>query len=150
MASSKQCFKCGLKKPMDEFYCHAKMADGRLNKCKACAKLDVRKNRIENIDYYRQYDKKRALIPERAAAAKQISSMWRKSDARITACHSAVARAVRSGALIRKNCERCGEIKTLAHHESYNKKLEVVWLCQPCHKQRHKEMALAGIDPLEI
>jgi hypothetical protein len=28
----------------------------------------------------------------------------------------------------------------LAHHEDYDKPLEVVWLCQPCHKQRHKEI----------
>jgi ribosomal protein S27AE len=41
---------------------------------------------------------------------------------------------------LRTPCIRCGEEKSLAHHEDYDKPLEVMWLCQPCHKQRHKEL----------
>jgi ribosomal protein S27AE len=37
-------------------------------------------------------------------------------------------------------CIRCGNEKSLAHHEDYDKPLDVMWLCQPCHKQRHKEL----------
>jgi hypothetical protein len=37
-------------------------------------------------------------------------------------------------------CERCGFMKVLAHHENYDEPLNVMWLCQPCHKQRHKEI----------
>jgi ribosomal protein S27AE len=42
--------------------------------------------------------------------------------------------------LVRMPCIRCGEAKSVAHHEDYDKPLEVMWLCQPCHKQRHKEL----------
>ena len=57
-------------------------------------------------------------------------------------------RAVEKGILERPNhCEQCGASGIFqdgrsmiqAHHDDYNKPLEVRWLCQPCHHQWHKE-----------
>lgn len=140
MTRSKECFKCKTVKPLEEFYKHPGMADGHVNKCKDCNKKDVHENRNKKIDYYRQYDRERAKNPKRMKASAEISSAWRKADKRRTAAHNAVTRAVRSGKLIRQPCERCGDKKTEAHHEDYDKPLDVIWLCSVCHKQRHKEI----------
>jgi ribosomal protein S27AE len=140
MIHSKQCFKCKTIRPLKEFYKHSGMADGHLNKCKICTKLDVAEHRLENIEKIRAYDRERAKLPERKKASQEVSNAWRKIDKRREKCHSAVTRAIRSGELIRQPCVKCGDKKSLAHHEDYDKPLDVVWLCQPCHKQRHKEI----------
>lgn len=136
----KHCFKCGEDKPLTEFYKHSRMADGYLNKCKACTKLDVNTHRRENLERIRAYDRERAKRPERLRHAAEMTRIWRAADARRAAAHRAVCKAVKNGDLVRQPCERCGDPKSVAHHEDYDKPLDVVWLCQPCHKERHKEM----------
>ncbi len=138
--SEKECFKCKAVKPLEEFYKHSGMADGRLNKCKECTKNDATKHRNQNLEKIRAYDRSRSKEPERIKAATEITKAWRAEDSRRNRVHSAVARAIRNGDLVRQPCVRCGEAKSVAHHEDYDKPLEVVWLCQPCHKQRHKEI----------
>lgn len=144
MARSKMCFKCEVVKSLSEFYKHSMMADGHLNKCKSCTKNDVAKHRSENLEEIRAYDRRRGKLPERRASANAISMLWRQADRRRMKCHNAVARAVKGGVLVRLSCERCGSERSMAHHEDYDKPLKVVWLCQPCHKKRHKEMSQAN------
>ena len=140
MDSSKECFKCKTIKPLEEFYKHSKMADGHVNKCKDCNKNDVTSHRNKNLEKVREYDRVRGKIPERIKAQVEINKAWRAEDSRRVVAHSAVSRAIREGRLDRNPCVRCGEAKSVAHHEDYDKPLEVMWLCQPCHKQRHKEL----------
>ena len=140
MIRSKECFKCKTVKPLGDFYKHPQMPDGRVNKCKECNKNDVTANRNKNLEKIRAYDRARGKEPERIKANTEVNRAWRAEDRRRTYAHNMVARAIRSGSLLRQFCCRCGEAKTVAHHEDYDKPLEVMWLCQPCHKQRHKEL----------
>ena len=145
MISSKSCFKCNNILPLTEFYKHTAMGDGHLGKCKVCTKEDVNKHRLNNLEKVRKYDRDRAKNPERAKIAAELTKIWRQQDSRRHRCHSAVARAIRSGKLEKMACCVCGAEKSLAHHESYDRPLDVVWYCQIHHSARHKEMALLGI-----
>jgi hypothetical protein len=143
----KTCFKCGTALPRSEFYPHKRMADGLLGKCKSCSKRDTTDYRSANLDRVRQYDRERGKNPERIKLAAEMSKAWRSEDSRRSACHSAVARAVRRGDLLKQPCCICGSLASVAHHESYDKPLDVMWLCTVHHKARHKELALLGITP---
>lgn len=144
-SDSKVCFKCDARLPLSEFYKHPKMADGHLNKCKNCTKLESTKHRNENIEKIREYDRERAKEEKRKKSSFIISKKWREKDPRRNSAHNAVKRAIKNGVLIKEPCKFCQAEKTVAHHENYDHKLSVIWLCQPCHKSRHKEMAAEGI-----
>jgi ribosomal protein S27AE len=138
--SSKECFKCKTVKPLSDFYKHSQMADGYLNKCKECNKNDVTAHRNKNLEKIREYDRVRGKESKRIKAATEITRAWRAEDTRRNVAHSQVTRAIRNGTLVRQPCVRCAEAKSIAHHEDYDHPLTVMWLCQACHKQRHKEL----------
>ena len=151
---TKTCTTCFVRKNLEtEFYKHAQMADGYLNKCKECVKNRVRKHRDQNIEYFRKYDKKRYLEqPQRKENARQsrknwvaknptgptvVAREWRKRNPEKYKAHLILNNALRNKTIIREGCKVCGG-KAHAHHEDYAKPLEVVWLCPVHHSELHR------------
>ena len=44
--------------------------------------------------------------------------------------------AIKKGKIKRGICE-CGKENAYAHHDDYNKPLEIRWMCPSCHKKYH-------------
>jgi hypothetical protein len=151
--SFKTCFKCKSTLPIESFYKHSKMKDGRLNKCIPCAKKDVIQGRLERIEHYRQYDKARASQPRRVLARKAYRKTPEGKQAVARAhnayhmrhperrkAHHAVTNAIRDGKLTKQPCFICGDLAE-AHHPDYSRPLAVVWLCNKHHREAHMMVA---------
>ena len=131
----KKCFKCGVEKDLSEFYKHKQMADGHLNKCKACAKSDSTKNRNSNIERVRAYDRDRG-----ARQTKEYQISYRAKYPNKYKAHNMVNNAIRDGRLHQECCELCDKEEGChAHHNDYAKPLNVKWLCAACHSQWHRD-----------
>lgn len=117
----KTCRGCGETKPLSEFYRKPDMKDGLAGACKICAKAAQKKRRPDHLKANRQWRLKHPL--------KYIA-------------HYAIKQAVRYGRIIPPIiCQHCfSRTKLEAHHEDYNRPLDVVWLCAPCHGKRHIEI----------
>ena len=46
---------------------------------------------------------------------------------------------IKRGKQSKQPCEICGCNNVQAHHDDYDKPLEVKWLCSPCHINHHKQ-----------
>lgn len=62
---------------------------------------------------------------------------WRRQNAEKYLAHLMVQRALKSGELIRQECEVCGNLQTDAHHDNYSDPLAVRWLCRQHHTRLH-------------
>lgn len=166
----KICFKCGVEKPLSEFYKHPRMADGTVNKCKDCNKKDVSENRLKKKDYYQEYDRNRPNHEQRVKkASKRVKELynsdpefkeiilkhkqkWLAGNQHKRKAQIAVSNAKRDGRLVKPgSCEHCGtsEKKIQAHHWSYEPEhwLDVIWLCTSCHGKEHRRLNALGRDP---
>lgn len=154
----KSCTTCHKELPESEFY-------PRTNKCKDCTKAGVRANRAARVDYYRGYDRARAMRPDRVTARQEyaVTEAGRESHARagkryrgteegrLVAREAAsrypekrrargmVAARIRNGSIRPLGCEVCGRGPTHAHHEDYSKPLNVRWLCVRHHEDVHHD-----------
>lgn len=130
----KTCFKCGIEKPLSEFYRHRMMADGLLGKCKACTKLDVRTHR-DSHDSVREYDRNRSGLPHRVELRTRVTREWRKRNPEAARAQAEAHKAMKAGYIATVPlCQTCGLDKRLEkHHPDYSRPLLVVWLCKRCH-----------------
>jgi hypothetical protein len=152
METLKTCRECGKDKSLAEFYKHPKMLDGHLNKCKACVKARVKTHRSENISKIREYDRSRGSDPHRVTARKaySLTDKGRESSNKAKVAfiarnpkkrkaHIIVSTALKLGKLSKGVCEVCGSAKNAqAHHDDYDKPLDIRWLCPKHHAEWHK------------
>src|SRR5215203_4328596 len=61
--------------------------------------------------------------------------------------HATVARAVRAGRLVPEPCAECGAEVSLAHHDDYEQRLDVRWLCDRHHRLWHLAHPLTHVVP---
>ena len=131
----KRCFKCGVEKPLEDFYRHPTMGDGRLGKCKVCTRRDVQENYQRRRPQYLRYEKKRYRNnPARRAGIAESQKRHPDRERARHQLHNALAR----GKITKEPCAVCGAKKVDGHHADYSKPLEVNWLCRKHHMERHR------------
>jgi hypothetical protein len=113
------------------------MKDGHLNKCKECAKLDVRTYR-ENSERPREYDRKRYReSEERRRRTAEVVKRWAQNNPEKIKAQYTLTNAVRDKRIKKQPCAICGNEKVEAHHYDYKKPLDVIWLCVKHHREYH-------------
>lgn len=125
----KFCGCCGEFKPVSEFGKSGDVGlDGLRSYCKICSSRGVALSKEQRRAANRRTVRNYSVIG---------SSAWKRHIATVR-----VHDAVRDGKLTRQPCEVCGAEPTEAHHDDYDKPLEVRWLCRKHHREYHKQLRL--------
>ena len=135
----KICIVCKTDKDLNEYYSDNIKKDKKKNVCKECYDSQVsqyrkteKSKKIRKVMSKRYYssDKGKLKIAEQ-------SKRYNKLNGR---CNKIIYNAIKENKILKGICMVCKEAKTDAHHENYNKPLEVLWLCRKHHKQLHASM----------
>ncbi len=147
----KICIGCNEELELQAFYKHKDMKDGHLGRCKECCKEVNNANRRQRVEYYRSYDRERSNLTKRVKARsvyagskegreslKRGKKEWAARNKEKRSAHSIFWNGIKSGKVVKKPCEICGETKVHGHHEDYKRPLDVIWLCDKHHILWHK------------
>lgn len=121
----KNCGRCGESKPLFAFNKDKYTKSGYRSQCKECMAIERARLR-EHYKEWRDTEERKAIY------ASYRRARYQKDKYKIKARNAARK-------LERKPCEVCGESNSQAHHNDYDKPLNVRWLCSKHHREWHKE-----------
>jgi hypothetical protein len=133
---TKVCTKCGTDKPFSEYGKHRLGKHGLRPRCKTCVAAENAIYRAGTVEHRAAYNASwKREHPENHRA---YNASWIERHPEATFAHRQLRNAVRRGELARPtSCESCGGTgRVHAHHDDYDKPLDVVWLCAVCHAAR--------------
>jgi hypothetical protein len=142
MHDTKTCTKCKIERPPALFY--MRRGGGLVAQCKPCTLARQKARRDADREASRAYH--RAYYAANRAKAMARINAYRESEPRKAQARAAVIRAVRSGAMVRLPCERCGSTPSHGHHDDYSRPLDVRWLCAQHHADYHRELRKVSHD----
>jgi hypothetical protein len=150
----KVCSKCKIEHDENDFPFRDGLKLRRVSNCPSCRKeiamesyhrnkdvfkLRERSRRLSQKESYKQKKKEYRLNNKEACLRAKIKYI--KNNPEKTSAMYKVKYAVKTGKITKQPCGRCQTtIDVQAHHESYDRPLNVTWLCRKHHKERHREL----------
>lgn len=125
--TTKFCHKCQTNKCKSEFNKCSRAKDGLQSSCKVCRDIAQRKARSTEVGKAKDI-RYRTSEKGKESTRRNIAN-WRNNNPKFVIAHNSVRNAIRDGKLFPKACEVCGASSVQAHHDDYNKPLDVRWLC---------------------
>lgn len=136
MPKTKTCSRCEQEKVAEDFARSLTTKDKLSHICRACKRLYDQNYRKENREKINA--KERKWRKENRDWTREKWREYRENNPKKYRAHYLVCNAVKRKRLEKEPCEVCGSELSQAHHDDYDKPLEVRWLCAQHHSDWHK------------
>lgn len=154
---TKICCECGQELPVDQFNWRNKKAGERQSRCRKCFSEYNRKRYASNREKFKADVKRYKEQNAEKVLETRIKTCLKNPNHRNA--YKVVEAAIKAGAIKKPDrCQICGKIPTKrieAHHDDYEKPLDVVWCCTLCHdrldQDRRRRLGLpyhSGVRPV--
>lgn len=132
---TKTCSCCGKDKPLDQYHKCKRGPLGVQPRCKKCRSDQAAERYVEHkvhiLETCRAY--------RRTEARGEVVAGYVNRNRKKNRAKDQVYRAIKSGKIERNPCEVCGSWDHIhAHHDDYDKPLEVRFLCSKHHRELHR------------
>lgn len=145
------CNDCHMDLPLEAMTPHHK------HLCRSCSSKRMREWRSKNKERDKQTNiKSRLKLADKIKSKRrlkylageprnpntsEVNRLWRINNREKVNAKAAVRLAIKNGVLNRpETCSYCNSnICIVAHHHDYTRRLDVVWLCQSCHRRLHSK-----------
>lgn len=151
---NKKCRKCQEILPIENFWRDASTNDGYNIRCIDCKKEDQHQYIIDHPEKKDKYNDTQRIRVQRLKQdinyvmkwnadnqerVKESRKKWYIDHQTEVKAHDKVEYAIKKGEIERPDtCLLCGDDYHISgHHEDYNDPLNVIWLCDTCHKRLH-------------
>lgn len=134
----KRCIKCGIEKPIIEFYRHSEMKDGYVNKCKECTKKETRLRYNEKSHDETWVESQRARGREKYKRLNYKSRPFSNKTYKDFHIVKTISRNLRAKGFNTTGLE--------AHHWNYNLPKSVILLSRKAHHRIHKYITVNRED----
>lgn len=145
MVETKICAECGVERPITEFNKRRSAKDGLQDRCRYCFS-EYNKRRYA-ADPERHKANVRAYREENLVNVFQTRMRMVEKNPNHKNANEAVNLALKLGYITKQEwCSGCGctndERRIEAHHARYDRPLDVIWLCTPCHRRMDAQRRL--------
>lgn len=141
MIPTQICKTCGEVRPLLMYHRKPSNSNGHMKECKFCANAATRARNRAGYGPDQKRSKRLQTIKRRESGktSEHSKRMYQKypekSKARAILNHT-----LKKGEVVKLPCYVCGVTKVEAHHQDYNKPLEVIWVCRLHHNKIHREI----------
>ena len=147
-----KCKSCKKIKLRSNFWKHIQKKNGLQSYCKNCKKqlwrqytsnpINRRKVRDNHCRWYENGGK--LIVRRNRLRWQKKNRSWRFVPKEKRIAYTILRTSIRNGSISKPLvCSNCGKISKIeGHHYDYSKPLDVLWLCNPCHRNVHDKLKI--------